>query len=72
MRHPLLAWALLGLAGCLSGPKATDVCPESRNIHCLTKVECAYDRKRGCQVCQCTASPHHKPAPPETDRPADR
>ncbi|OGQ20630.1 MAG: hypothetical protein A2138_06040 [Deltaproteobacteria bacterium RBG_16_71_12] len=66
MKHTILftiaALALTALTSCASKPRrlpSSDqgdgtVCADSRDLHCLTgPPECAMDRVRGCQVCQC-------------------
>jgi hypothetical protein len=46
----------LMLAGCLPGPRATACRPRSA-LPCLTAVECAVDRRTGCEVCRCSDAP---------------
>lgn len=41
------------------------VCPEYRDLMCMSAVECSMDEKRGCRVCQC--SPADAPAKPQPD-----
>jgi hypothetical protein len=52
LRNTLL---LLGLAGAAcAGVKAREtVCPEYRDLRCLSPVVCTLDRARGCEVCRC-------------------
>ncbi|BDG10593.1 hypothetical protein [Anaeromyxobacter paludicola] len=49
----LLALCLLALAGCATLRSDETVCPEYRDLRCLTAPECSLDRTRGCRVCQC-------------------
>jgi hypothetical protein len=69
MRGALLLAAVLG---CAHMNDDRTVCPESRNLRCLTREICAMDEKRGCQVCRCEAAavqgPDGKPAPPSGDQ----
>lgn len=58
----LLAVAMLA-AGCAwTKPLAHDltVCPEYRDLRCLTAPDCSMDEKRGCRVCQCGPGPGEK------------
>lgn len=32
------------------------VCPEYRDLRCMTRVECSMNAARGCQVCQCSSA----------------
>jgi hypothetical protein len=64
---------LLALCACAHVPQDQTVCPESRDVRCLTRTTCAMDAARGCRVCQCEAAaaegPDGKPQlPPATDR----
>ena len=60
-RRVRLPLALAIVAACHSGwlgdaqpvKDAPDVCPESRNIRCVTRPECTLARGRECLVCQC-------------------
>ncbi len=60
------------LLGCAHLRDDKTVCPESRNVRCLTREVCAIDEARGCQVCRCEAAavtgPDGKPAPPGPDQ----
>jgi hypothetical protein len=47
----LLAWAMV--AGCAHTERDQTVCPEYRGRACLSLRDCAFDRARGCMVCQC-------------------
>jgi hypothetical protein len=56
-RIPLV---LLAVAACATAQPLRSnetVCPEYRNLTCLTTVECTLDAARGCQVCRCEQSP---------------
>ena len=33
----------------------TGICPESREIRCVTTALCAHDERRGCDFCRCAA-----------------
>jgi hypothetical protein len=40
------------------------LCPEARSLSCLAGKQCAYDRERKCEVCQCEqmlGAPHEPP-----------
>ena len=52
MRALLLGLVLL--AGCAALKKDTTVCPEYRNLRCMTGTSCQTDKRRGCKVCQCS------------------
>ncbi len=60
------------LLGCAHLRDDKTVCPESRNVRCLTREVCAIDEARGCQVCRCEAAsatgPDGKPALPNPDQ----
>lgn len=47
----------MGLAlflGACAGPLAgQNVCPESRNTRCMTRMLCQPDPTRGCELCRC-------------------
>jgi hypothetical protein len=66
-RHLLLAVAVLAAAaGCATFRDSQTVCPEYRDLRCLTAPECSLDRDRGCQVCRCSpaaASPEQGSLP---------
>lgn len=60
---PWWSLVLVGLSGCAAGCAAMrplrsseTVCPEYRSLTCLSRVECALDSARGCQVCRCEAA----------------
>ena len=53
---------LAALSGCATLRNDETVCPESRNLRCATRVQCAQDSARGCRVCQCESA-----APPGSD-----
>ena len=40
------------LTGC-AAVKASSACPETSGMKCMSKPECSYDYKRGCNVCSC-------------------
>ncbi|MFP2912568.1 hypothetical protein ACLESD_47655 [Pyxidicoccus sp. 3LFB2] len=51
--------ALTVLSACSHGGKNEDkkgdtLCPEARELTCLSGKECAMDRERGCETCQCS------------------
>jgi hypothetical protein len=73
MRSLLLVLAALTCA-CATLKNDKTVCPESRDLRCATRVTCAMDHARGCQVCQCESAapqgPDGKPGlppPPGSD-----
>jgi hypothetical protein len=41
------------------------VCPEYRDLRCMTRVECSMNAARGCQVCQCSPSGAPTGIPPD-------
>jgi hypothetical protein len=47
----LLSIAIAAAAGCGSNTK--NQCPGSVARSCLNGQVCSFDRKRGCQVCEC-------------------
>jgi hypothetical protein len=54
-----VGWMALMLSSCslfIRQPEAKNktVCPEYRNMHCMTAPECSFDQTRGCFVCQCS------------------
>ncbi len=69
-----LAGVLLALGqGCASSLPVgrAGVCPDYQHLSCLTAVECAPDRARGCDVCRCSsAGPRYLPAPAADQREA--
>jgi diadenosine tetraphosphatase ApaH/serine/threonine PP2A family protein phosphatase len=50
----LLVTAALALAGCAHLKDSTTVCPEYRDLRCLTAPDCSFDRGRDCEVCHCS------------------
>ncbi len=66
MRPLLLCVTLCLLGGCGVSQSAQRQCPD-RPAHCLTGLDCAYDRTRGCEVCRC-ADPAYTPI--ASDEPA--
>jgi len=70
MRKLLL---LLALCACAHVNQDQTVCPESRDLRCLTRTICALDEARGCRVCRCEAAavegPDGKPQPPPATDP---
>jgi hypothetical protein len=60
----LLLVAGLALAGCAHLKDSTTVCPEYRDLRCLTAPECSLDKARGCQVCRCSQPPYTPVTPP--------
>lgn len=66
MRWSLLIAAGLGLScSHFQSTKDRTLCPESRELVCLTAPDCTMDEARGCRVCQCS------PATPAGTRPED-
>jgi len=61
MRAALLLFAVL-LVGCTKAQTARP-CPGAPRPRCVTKVECAYDDERDCEVCRC-APPTAEPVRP--------
>ena len=63
--------ALIGVlvaSGCVTAlQQQSTVCPEYRNIRCVTAPECSMAQQRGCQVCQCRP-PSGNPVPPDLRR----
>jgi hypothetical protein len=59
-----LAASLAGLS-CATLRKDQTVCPEFRELRCMTEVDCTYDQGRGCRVCACSDAKVAVP-PPET------
>jgi len=65
MRHARSALlALLLAAGCAHVKGAESVCPEYRDLRCLSGTECVPDRNRGCLVCRCGEPAAPPPMPP--------
>jgi hypothetical protein len=63
------------VAACAHTRSDTVVCPEYRNMRCVTGPQCTLDRRRGCEVCQCEdalmqTDPKDTPADDDS-RPAD-
>jgi hypothetical protein len=62
---------LFGTA-CAAVSQDRTVCPESRDVRCLSRTFCAMNEARGCQVCRCesasTTGPDGKPALPAGDQ----
>ncbi|HTT71014.1 MAG TPA: hypothetical protein VMG32_07290 [Anaeromyxobacteraceae bacterium] len=56
-RQLALGVALAALGGCAPLRSSETVCPEYRDLRCLTRVECSMDRGRGCEVCRCERLP---------------
>jgi len=44
-------WIAIAAAGC--GPKVKNQCPGTVARGCVNGEVCSFDRRRGCQVCQC-------------------
>jgi hypothetical protein len=66
MRRLLLVAAFLALScSHFQNTKDRTLCPESREMVCLTVQDCTMDETRGCRVCQCSA------ATPVGSRPED-
>jgi len=64
MKHRLLwtaLWLLVAIA-CAAGqrpgsePETVAICPEYRELRCVTARECSMDRTRNCLVCTCAAA----------------
>jgi hypothetical protein len=55
-RRLALAALLAALGACRHAfpPGSTTVCPEYRELRCLSAPECSFDRARGCEVCRCS------------------
>lgn len=66
MRALCLSLSMLAIAGCGASPPTERECPD-RPAHCLTGLDCDYDRTLGCEVCRC-ADPAYTPI--ERDQPA--
>ncbi len=60
-RTAVLVLAFAITAGCARPLKNQPVCPESRSVRCMTPLVCAYDAKRGCEICRCDAPPYTPP-----------
>jgi hypothetical protein len=48
-----LVLALLLLSACKQVKKDNTVCPEYRDLRCLSGTQCSMDADRGCRVCRC-------------------
>jgi len=47
----------LAVAACAHVKDDETVCPEHRDLRCMSGTDCAMDRARGCRVCQCQPAP---------------
>ena len=79
MRSSGQRWLMLAtvgavaLAGCRHGSEREEKrgetrCAESRNLTCVTGVNCTMDRERGCEVCRCSTASGLEPT--DNRRPA--
>lgn len=59
-----VAVVLAALASC-NEPKVANRCAGEVEPHCLTRVVCAPDRERGCEVCTCDSPFPASSAAPE-------
>jgi hypothetical protein len=53
LRRRVQTLAAFSLMSCAHLQSNESVCPEFRELHCMTAPECSMDPKRGCEVCQC-------------------
>jgi len=53
-----------GATGCATVKGAETVCPEFRDLRCLSGTDCVPDRARGCLVCRCGEPGAPPPMPP--------
>ena len=66
----------IAVFGVPAPPSFDDVCPEFRDLRCLSAPICAHDRTRGCAVCRCEEwrqlgpPGYPQPGPGTPDRPA--
>lgn len=60
-----------GLGACAHMREDTTVCPEYRELRCLTSVECSMDEQRGCKVCRCAPAPGVDDRPRAADQPEE-
>jgi len=59
LRLAVLFVLALVLGAACAGPRANqNVCPESRNVRCLTPMRCELDTRRGCDICVCDSPPY--------------
>lgn len=67
MRALLLLAAVASALACSHWKQSKDktLCAESRELVCLTTLDCTMDEARGCRVCHCSA------AQPAGGRPED-
>ena len=50
----LVVSAVIAAPGCATMRKDKTVCPEYRNLRCLTPAKCTNNKRRGCRVCRCS------------------
>ena len=50
----LVFLALVASSACATLRGDQTVCPEYRDMRCVTAPECSLDVARGCRVCQCS------------------
>ncbi len=73
MSRPLTLVALAWLLGaCATVRAGNTICPEYRDLRCLTGVECSMVAQRGCQACQCSPAYVPENALPQSGIPPDR
>jgi hypothetical protein len=63
---------LLAAAACATLKKDQTVCPEYRDLRCLSAETCSYDKLRGCRVCACSPADAPPGAPPPGIGPGDK
>lgn len=56
---------------CAHAKDDATVCPEYRNVRCLSDLICSTDKERGCRVCRCESALGNEDEP-GTKPPADR
>lgn len=72
MRTLLLAAAAAAALSCSHFQFAKGdrtLCPESRELVCLTAPDCTMDETRGCRVCQCSTGTPAGSRPEDYGRP---
>ena len=71
-RTAIALFAAFALGACATLRNDKTICPEYRNLRCMTAPECSMDAKRGCQVCSCSPATVGPDRAPPSGLPPDR
>ena len=63
--------SILAMAACATMKSDETICPEYRELRCMTDTQCTMDKERACQVCRCAPALENETRPTRPDESQD-